>query len=199
MEVISRSEAKAAGKLRYFTGEPCKYGHLCERLVSNWGCLTCACEKEKRKYANDPVHRERTKQKDSARGNYFAAYRAAKRDHYLQLLAAWRSANRSRAREQSRRWRQANKPKKAEEAMRRYAAKLSATPVWSERKAIEAVYALCEFMTNSTGIVHHVDHIVPLRSEFVCGLHVAANLRVIPAVENLSKNNRYWPDMWEVA
>ena len=36
-----RHEAAQAGKTTYWTGKPCKRGHLCDRYVSNGGCVGC--------------------------------------------------------------------------------------------------------------------------------------------------------------
>ena len=59
-----------------------------------------------------------------------------------------------------------------------------ATPLWADKKKIMEIYA-------SRGEGMHVDHIIPLRGELVCGLHVETNLQVIPAWQNISKNNHY--------
>jgi hypothetical protein len=39
--IISRAEAKALGLKRFFTGKPCKYGHVVERRVGNYACVEC--------------------------------------------------------------------------------------------------------------------------------------------------------------
>jgi hypothetical protein len=41
MQIISRAEAKAKGLNRYFTGKPCKHGHVAERQVFNATCVDC--------------------------------------------------------------------------------------------------------------------------------------------------------------
>jgi len=82
--------------------------------------------------------------------------------------------------------------------MERNARKLDATPAWANQFFIEEIYDLAQRRTKlKTGGIDkwHVDHIVPLQSKLVCGLHVEHNLQVIPSVENYSKGNRCWPDM----
>jgi hypothetical protein len=88
----------------------------------------------------------------------------------------------------------------------RQAAQLRATPPWADPRAIAKFYEEADRLTRETGIPHHVDHIVPLQGpvaaygpfrglRLVFGFHCEANLRVIEGSENMSKGNRYWPDM----
>jgi len=45
MKPISRAEARVLGLKRFYTGQPCKFGHLVERLVSNKACIACGNRK----------------------------------------------------------------------------------------------------------------------------------------------------------
>jgi hypothetical protein len=79
--------------------------------------------------------------------------------------------------------------------------KLNATPGWEAE--------LLDFVTReaadvakrreaATGIAWHIDHMIPLRADNVCGLHVWNNLQVIPAAMNCAKNNRLiWSERGE--
>jgi hypothetical protein len=63
--------------------------------------------------------------------------------------------------------------------------------------AFQALRKAAAHLSSQTGVQHHVDHVVPLVSDLVCGLHVAANFEIIPAAQNIRKRNRFWPDMAE--
>ena len=41
MKLVSYAEAKALRLTKYFTGKPCKYGHIAERNAANRACLEC--------------------------------------------------------------------------------------------------------------------------------------------------------------
>jgi hypothetical protein len=79
---------------------------------------------------------------------------------------------------------QNNKYLFAAKSAKRRAAKLQATPKWANLIAIKEIYQTCP-----EG--YHVDHIVPLQSSLVCGLHCEFNLQHLPARENLSKSNKF--------
>lgn len=64
-----------------------------------------------------------------------------------------------------------------------------AVPAWVDFNKIKSVYELAA----SEG--KHVDHIVPLQSPIVCGLHWEGNLQILSDKDNKKKGNRLWPDM----
>lgn len=90
-----------------------------------------------------------------------------------------------------------NKPAFLARSNKRRAAKLQALPKWltkAEHEEIKELYEIARMFKLYTGEEYHVDHIVPLQGENVCGLHVPWNLQVIPAKENLSKSNKLQED-----
>ena len=50
MEIISRKEAKEQGLKRYFTGKPCKRGHISERRVGDSTCCACSTDIVRKNY-----------------------------------------------------------------------------------------------------------------------------------------------------
>lgn len=92
-------------------------------------------------------------------------------------------------------YRRGAKSVEAASIKKRQLAKLGATPAWADQTKITAVYAEAQRLTELTGTKHDVDHVVPIQSRLVCGLHVEHNLQVLPATVNRSKGNRHWPDM----
>ena len=109
--------------------------------------------------------------------------RVAKRNH--------REKNKDSIRVYLKNWRINNRGKVNALERRRLAAKIQRTPAWHNMEAIEGFYRLAQELTRKTGVIHHVDHIVPLRGRLVCGLHVETNLQVITQTENCRKNNRF--------
>jgi hypothetical protein len=105
--IITRANAKAAGLKRYFTGKPCKQGHIAETLVSSQTCCVCSAEKIKAWALNNP---------DRARAAS-RAYFAANRDRVKSRHKAWRADNP----DYERKYRVANRDKQRDQARARYA------------------------------------------------------------------------------
>jgi hypothetical protein len=47
-EIISRADARAKGLKRYFTGKPCKRGHVVKRRVDTGDCVECLNQRNRK-------------------------------------------------------------------------------------------------------------------------------------------------------
>lgn len=117
---------------------------------------------------------------------WYASNAQAAKDYAKSYHAKNREAVSARAKT----WRNANRSRKTALQVERQALALRATLPGTSREALAAIYERSRHLTLVTGVLHHVDHIVPLRSRRVCGLHVPWNLRCIPATENIAKGNK---------
>lgn len=119
------------------------------------------------------------------------AWAERNRDSNRARSAAWRAANGVHVALYGAVWAKNNRAKINATHAKRRAAEHTATPRWADPAEIATIYEAAAL----TGC--EVDHIVPLVSPKVCGLHCPANLQLLPRGENRAKGNRYWPDMFE--
>lgn len=122
--------------------------------------------------------------------------RLQQKEYYERNRAAVNSMNRNyyhnnkgKMRECAQAYRSANLDRHNAANAKRRAARKNAIPGWSDLKEIAKVYR----QARESGM--HVDHIVPLQSDLVCGLHVTCNLQLLTPSENSAKGNYWWPDM----
>lgn len=162
MKIISRKDAESLNLKRYFTGKPCKHGHISERLVSSRTCFEC-----KRKY--DTNHKEE-------KSKYDTNHKEEKAKYYID--------HKEEKTEYDRKWRKNNPRKIAAYGARRRSSKLQRTPAWTDLKVISEFYNQCP-----DGYV--VDHVIPLQGKEVSGLHVAENLQYLTSSENSRKSNKF--------
>lgn len=182
----TRDEAKAHDEKFYYTNTPCRNGHVAERYASSGRCSICIAEKNRRDHANKRKYQRQWRTKNR---EYQRRWRAKNPEYYRQYYAK----NPERIAEHQRKWRQANPHLVNAQRAKRRAAKLQATPAWADHEAIDAKYEIAKKAEELLGEPHQVDHWIPLQGELVCGLHVAENLRVIPAEDNLRKGNTHFP------
>lgn len=112
--IISRIEAKAQGRPRYYPGTPCKNGHLEERSTASAMCLACL-----REWAS--VYRVAEREKVNAVVRLANAKRRAAepetvREGARRRMAEWRDANPEKEFQRSRAYGEANREKIAERA-----------------------------------------------------------------------------------
>jgi len=119
MEIISCKDAKAKGLKRYFTGKPCKRGHVAERHVTG-GCIICANEDQVKYYHQDPEKYKVINRKYFQNSEVKEKNRARQLQFYNDNKYLCRSIS-SRCRAQ----------------------RLKRVPSWSETELIKEFYAGC--------------------------------------------------------
>ena len=160
----ARQEAIRSGAKTYFHGIPCKRGHIAERQTVNGSCMECNREK-----------------------NVTEKVRDYKKRHKKDNLQRYKEYSREYKKE----WSKKNPDYFTKYAIKRNKVLKKATPSWSNINSITVKYKERTAMTGLTGVEYHVDHIIPLQGKNVCGLHIPANLRVIPAKQNRVKSNKW--------
>lgn len=149
----------------YFTGTPCKHGHIDFRFKASGNC--CECNRQRSRVRNlSTVDHELKK--------------ARERDWYWRNHDAARASNREAVNKHA----LLNPGKMRARCRASQAAKLQRTPPWADLKKIQAFYEACP-----EG--YEVDHEVPLQGENVSGLHVFENLQYLTIEANRAKGNRF--------
>lgn len=143
------------------------------------GCMAAA------NAANYAANRERATARGALR------HQRVREQRNAESRAAYQ-ADRATKLAKNREWRQANKGRTNSYSVAYKARKNEQLPTWANLDEIAAAYVFAQAWSRVTGVPHHVDHIVPLRGRGASGLHCEDNLQIIPAVENLSKQDRYW-------
>lgn len=156
--------------------KPCK-----NEVINAWEKLN---SDKKRKSSLNQYYKYHEKKKAKAR-----EYKSKNQEKLKQNMKRWREENQ----EYRRRYYEENKEWFKTWNANRRAKLIRASVVWADHDKIKAIYKRAIQLTKETGIEHHVDHIIPLNSKYVCGLHNEHNLQILTWFENTTKSNRFKP------
>lgn len=101
MQIVSRKEAQAKGAKYYFTGKPCKNGHIAARRVVNSSCYECH-KLSSAKWAEE---------NKPARAEMWSRWKERNKDSIKQKAAIWRKNNKETVASSMKQWRERNKPR----------------------------------------------------------------------------------------
>jgi 5-methylcytosine-specific restriction endonuclease McrA len=171
---ISMTAARAAGQIRYFTGKPCKNGHVAERFVGNRQCIECGRSDNHRFYAEN-LEEQRARAITYYHSNKDARCQYAKN-------------NREKSRKACAKWARKYPEKKQAVNARRRARKYASGENYNAKDIAEILKhqrgrcAYCAIVLSRT--VRHIDHIVPLSAG---GSNGRRNLQLLCHTCNHSK------------
>jgi len=182
----TRTEALAGGSSFYFTGMQCPHGHLSKRLAVNSTCHECNSLRGQR-------DRSSPKKKAEQRNRYLQT-----REIVIARSRQWQKENGDADKAIRRAYRSRNAGKLIAANRLRNTRHATAIPSWSETKEIDRLYLEVANLNDRHNLEGKdklcVDHIIPIDSKTVCGLHCMANLQVLSKSLNSSKGKTYQTD-----
>lgn len=194
----SRAEAKALGEKWYFTGQPCKHGHIEDRLTSDGKCRECGNEKVRardRESENARMREARARDPEAAREKD-RQYRLENLEERRAYERAWSAANPDKIKAKHRKRYDADPDKqkarcapygRVTQARRRSRARES-----SEHYTLADVESLydkqhgnCAACHSKLNGVYHVDHVIPLKRG---GNNSRRNIQILCPPCNMEKS-----------
>jgi 5-methylcytosine-specific restriction endonuclease McrA len=184
-EIIERAEARAQGLMYYFTGRPCKHGHIAKRLTSG-NCVEClkawkiankaSYDASQKKWATNNLHKRREIRRQWDKTD------AGKASH-----KKWAAANPDRVRAKGRRWDRKHPDKIAAKTARRRARLLALDESYTASD-LRDIFALqkgrCAYCRRKLRNRKHIDHIKPLARD---GTNERRNIQILCKKCNLKK------------
>jgi 5-methylcytosine-specific restriction endonuclease McrA len=180
----TRKEAQDLKATHYFTGLPCKHGHIALRKTKGT-CMDCL----RLEWAETNAKRALLPKSEASKKAGIKYYENNK--ELVKSKALGRSLeDRKRYRDK---WSKDNPELRKANTKHRRTKHKQATPIWltqEQKTAIKQFYLDAMVATRVTCTPYVVDHIIPLRGKLVSGLHVPWNLAVITREENHIKSNK---------
>jgi hypothetical protein len=160
-------------------------------MILDKTCKTCKVAKPLSEFHKDA--RAKTKTTASCK----KCTNTKKRDSYTKKEADKKRAyylnNKEKATKKNKDYYENNKSMFLARDVERRARKLQASYVIDKRYVQDLFENSKEasLVFKDIGVTFHVDHIVPLKNNMVCGLHTEENLQILSAKENLEKSNKF--------
>lgn len=96
---MTRKQAKALGLKQYFTGVPCRHGHVMERRVDNRTCVGCKLAMTMNWFAANPDSKAASDRRYRATHQdklslYYKRWRTSNPDKFAANIKKWQASNR---------------------------------------------------------------------------------------------------------
>ncbi len=142
-----------------------------------------------RKVCRTCFNKNKTKTRDLEKHSKNSKEWVAKnKEKRAKISKKYRDSNPEKCRQSKQKWILNNLEQSRAWVNARRARVRQATPKWLSkelRKSIVNIYLQAQLEQKT------VDHIVPIKHDLVCGLHVPWNLQILSASENFSKQNKW--------